>query len=141
METSQMVLLSDRLEYGMRLREQRTGQAVNWADCARAAGVSAQAVYLWRQNETAISSKHARTLANYFGVDALWMETGYGSPDRERNLKTHVQSEELISEQLAALIRHFFSATPYGRDQLLDFAAVGIEKYSARAVVPNAGNE
>lgn len=129
-----MLLLSQRLDYGMRLRAERTGQSVNFSDCARAAGVSAAAVSLWRNNENAMSPKYARLLGDYFGVDALWLETGQGYPEREKNVKGALQSEKATADQLAALIRHFFAATPYGRDQLLDFAAEGIEKYNAADV-------
>lgn len=127
-ESNQMILLSQRLEHGMRLRAERTGEPVNFADCARAAGVTAAAVSLWRKNENAMSALYARPLADFFGVDPVWLETGAGYPEREKNVEASIQNEQVIAGQLATLIRHFFAATPYGRDQLLDFAAVGIEK-------------
>lgn len=130
-----MLLLSQRIDYGMRLRAERTGQSVNFADCARAAGVSAAAMSLWRKDENGMNAKYARPLAEYFGVDPLWLETGIGYPDREKNVRASLQSEKLVADQLALLIRHFFAATPTGRDQLLDFAAEGIEKMNAANIV------
>lgn len=117
------LLLSDRLDYGMRLRAERTGETVTAADCARAAGCSAAAVSLWRNNENAISSRYARPLADYLGVDSLWLETGKGYPEREKNIRASLDAEKATADQLTTLIRHFFSATPFGRDQLLEFAA------------------
>lgn len=117
------LLLSDRLDYGMRLRSERTGETVTAADCARAAGVSGAAVSLWRKNENSISATYARPLADYFGVDALWLETGKGYPEREKNLSAAIEGERITADQITTLIRHFYAATPFGRDQLLEFAA------------------
>lgn len=122
-----LVLLSARLEYGMRLRAERTGEPVNFADCARAAGVTPAAVSLWRKNENAMSALYARPLADYLGVDALWLETGAGYPDREKNSQQAIRNEQITGDQLAQLIRFFFAATPNGRQQLMDFAAHAIE--------------
>jgi transcriptional regulator with XRE-family HTH domain len=128
MPNTRLLLLSDRLDYGMKLRAERTGQSVSAADCARAAGVSPAAVSLWRKNENAISSQYARPLAEFFGVDPVWLETGAGYPERGKNAQAAIANERAIADQLSTLIRHFFSATPLGRDQLLEFAAVGIDK-------------
>jgi transcriptional regulator with XRE-family HTH domain len=115
--------LSERLEYGMRLRAERTGETVSAADCARAAGVSPAAVSLWRKNENSISSTYARPLALYLGVDPVWLETGVGYPEREKNIRASIETERATADQLTTLIRHFYSATPFARDQLLEFAA------------------
>ncbi|MFL6141709.1 MAG: helix-turn-helix domain-containing protein [Labedaea sp.] len=104
---------------------------MSYADCARAAGVSPAAVTLWRKNENAISSQYARPLADFFGVDPVWLETGAGYPEREKNVQAALSSERAIADQLSTLIRHFFAATPFGRDQLLEFAAVSIDKIDA----------
>lgn len=117
------LLLSERIDFGIRLRSERTGEKVTPADCARAAGVSAAAVSLWRRNENAISSTYARPLAEFFGVDALWLETGKGYPERDKNAYAAIESERVTADQLTTLIRHFYRATPLGRDQLLEFAA------------------
>lgn len=123
MPRTKMLLLSERLDYGMRLRAERTGQQISAAECARAAGVSPAAVSLWRKNENAISSQYARPLAEFFGVDPVWLETGNGYPEREKNVAASIDAERTTADQLTTLIRHFFSATPFGRDQLIDFAA------------------
>lgn len=133
-QTQQLLLLSERLEYGRRLREERTAQTVNYADIARAAGVTPAAVSLWRRNENAISPQYARKLADYFGVDAIWLENGSGYPDPSKNNEASRSSEALLGQQLELLVRHFFEATPVGRDQLLDFAAEAIEKTSPAIV-------
>lgn len=127
LETNSMFLLSQRLEYGMRLRAERTGEPVNAADCARAAGVSAAAVSLWRKNENAMSALYARPLADFFGVDSVWLETGEGYPERQKNAHAAMQNEQVTADQLTALIRYFYAASPNGRSQLLDFAAHAIE--------------
>lgn len=121
------VLLSERIDYGIRLRAERTGETVTPADCARAAGCSGAAVSLWRKNENAITSTYARPLADFFGVDPVWLETGRGYPDREKNISASLHAERTTADQLTTLIRHFFAATPFGRDQLIEFAAA-IEK-------------
>lgn len=81
-----------------------------------------------------MQGKYARPLAEYFGVDPLWLETGIGYPDREKNVRSALHNEKLVADQLSQLIRHFFAATPTGRDQLLDFAAEGVEKMDAAHV-------
>lgn len=125
---AQMLLLSERLEHGMRLREARTGRPVSFADCARAAGVTPAAVSNWKKNENVISPNCARPLADFLGVDPLWLETGAGYPDRQRNAEASRVNERELADQISTLMAHFFAATPFGRDQLLDFAAHGIEK-------------
>jgi transcriptional regulator with XRE-family HTH domain len=134
MLTRHLLLLSQRLDYGMRLRAERTGETVSAADCARAAGVSPAAVSLWRKDENQISSTYARKLADYFGVDPVWLETGNGYPEREKNLRASLESERATADQLTTLIKHFYSATPYGRDQLLD-AAASVEKIDDAAII------
>lgn len=123
-----LLLLSERLEYGRKLREERTGSSVSYSDIARAAGVTPAAVSLWRKDDNAISPQYARKLSDYFGVDPIWLENGTGYPDALKNGEAARHSEALLAQQLEALMRHFFEATPYGRDQLLDFASDAIEK-------------
>jgi transcriptional regulator with XRE-family HTH domain len=122
MKQKKLAALSERLDYGMRLRAERTGETVTAADCARAAGCSPAAVSLWRKNENAISSTYARPLAEYLGVDPLWLETGIGYPEREKNIRASIEAERATADQLITLIKHFYNATPYARDQLLAFA-------------------
>jgi transcriptional regulator with XRE-family HTH domain len=130
------LLLSDRLEFGMRLRAERTGETVSAADCARAAKCTPAAVSLWRKNENAISSTYARPLADFLGVDPVWLETGRGYPEREKNIRASLDAERTTADQLTVLIRHFFGATPFGRDQLLEFAA-GLDKLEDADILSN----
>lgn len=130
-----LTLLSERIDFGMRLRAERTGESVNAADCARAAGVSPAAVSLWRKDENQISSVYARRLAEYFGVDPVWLETGNGYPERDKNVRASLENERATADQLTALIRHFYAASQVGRDQLLDFAATSIDKIDGSAII------
>jgi transcriptional regulator with XRE-family HTH domain len=123
MPQSKLNALSERLDYGMRLRAERTGETVSAADCARAAGCTPAAVSLWRKNENAISSTYARRLGEFLGVDPVWLETGIGYPEREKNIRASLEAERATADQLTTLIRHFYNSPPYARDQLLTFAA------------------
>lgn len=129
-----LTLLSERIDYGMRLRAERTGESCTAADCARAASVSPAAVSLWRKNENQISSVYARRLADFFGVDPVWLETGNGYPEREKNLRASIENERATADQLTTLIKHFYGASQVGRDQLLDFAA-SIDKVDSAGII------
>lgn len=113
--------LSDRLEWAKTQKEARLGSTVPWADLARASGASEAAVSRWRKNLNGIDSRYARKLAHFLGVDPVWLETGKGKPHQD---EPSVRDREAALEvQLSKLIAHFFAATPYAREQLLDFAS------------------
>ena len=73
-----MHLLSDRLEAAKRLAEERDGVTYSWAELARRAGVSGASMVKWRQGTAMIKAVHARPLARFLGVDAVWLEVGEG---------------------------------------------------------------
>jgi hypothetical protein len=71
-------LLSARLEWAKCEKEKRDHRAYKWADIARASGASTGAVSNWTKDVHGIASKFARPLAEWFGVDPVWLETGVG---------------------------------------------------------------
>lgn len=76
-----MKLLSDRLKWAMGQKSQRDGYDVSPADVARAAKVSDTSASYWLSDTTGISAVKARLVADYLGVNAMWIETGKGEPD------------------------------------------------------------
>lgn len=61
-------------------QKRRNGKRVSKAELARAAGVSDTAAGNWLKGDHGIDAPKARALASYLRVDALWLETGEGSP-------------------------------------------------------------
>ncbi|AWG45803.1 hypothetical protein AM586_27810 [Massilia sp. WG5] len=61
-------------------QKRRNGKRVSKAELARAAGVSDTAAGNWLKGDHGIDAPKARALASYLKVDALWLETGEGSP-------------------------------------------------------------
>lgn len=75
-----MKLLSDRLKWAMEEKFRRDQIEVIPADIARAAGASATSVNYWLNDTNGISGSKARLIADFLGVNALWLETGSGAP-------------------------------------------------------------
>lgn len=75
-----MKLLSERLKWAMKEKSKRDGVDTIPADIARAAGASATSVNYWLNDTNGISGAKARLIADYLGVNALWLETGDGNP-------------------------------------------------------------
>lgn len=78
-----MNLLSERLKLAIKLKNERDGQEVIQADLARACGSSDASVNYWLSDINGISAKKARLLAEFLGVDPMWLETGKGRPTVE----------------------------------------------------------
>lgn len=88
-----MNLLSERLRWAIaEERKRRGGGRVTQAELARVAGVSDTSVGNWLKDEHGIGAVNARPLASYLQVDALWLETGEGSPVVQ-NLSAHAGSD------------------------------------------------
>lgn len=73
-----MNLLSERLQAAIASAEQRLGRPIKNAELARAAQTSSTSVGFWLDGVNGISAQKARLLANFLGVDPLWLETGQG---------------------------------------------------------------
>lgn len=73
-----MKLLIDRLSWAMTEKSKRDGAEILAADVARAANVSPASANYWLTGTNGISAGKARLVADYLGVDALWLETGVG---------------------------------------------------------------
>lgn len=73
-----MKLLSERLKWAMEEKSRRDGIEVSPADVARAAGVSDTSASYWLSGTNGISAARARMVAEYLGVNALWLENGSG---------------------------------------------------------------
>lgn len=76
-----------------RERTRRNGKRVSKAELARAAGVSDTAVGNWLKGDHGIDAPKARALASYLRVDALWLETGEGSPTPQSQAAQELESE------------------------------------------------
>jgi transcriptional regulator with XRE-family HTH domain len=78
-----MNLLSERLRWAIAEEAARQGvETIRPADLARAAKTSQTSVGYWLSDVNGIGAAKARLLADYLHVDALWLETGRGSPER-----------------------------------------------------------
>lgn len=76
-----MNLLSERLLWAMQEEQnRRNGKRVNKAELTRAAGVFDTAAGNWLKGDHRIDTSKTRAPASYLKVDALWLETGEGSP-------------------------------------------------------------
>jgi phage repressor protein C with HTH and peptisase S24 domain len=71
-----MKLLSDRLKWAMKKKSTKDGAEIIPADVARAANVKDASVNYWLNDINGISANKARLIADYLGVNALWLETG-----------------------------------------------------------------
>lgn len=74
-------LLSERLKWAMAEKSQRENRRIYQAELASVAGVSRAAVTNWMKDENGIDAIQARALAEFFNVNAVWLETGQGKPD------------------------------------------------------------
>lgn len=88
-----MNLLSERLRWAIAEEEKRRGETIKNADLARAAKTSQTSVGYWLSDSNGIGAAKARLLAEFLGVDPLWLETGKGQPQGLRMISTAKPAE------------------------------------------------
>jgi phage repressor protein C with HTH and peptisase S24 domain len=74
-------------------QKRRNGKRVSKAELARAASVSDTAAGNWLKGDHGIDAPKARALASYLKVDALWLETGQGSPTPSTAARPVIESD------------------------------------------------
>lgn len=124
-------LLSDRLEWAKSRKEQRDGRTYSWAELGRQAGnVSSAAVSYWTQNTNGIYAVNARPLAEWLRVNALWLETGEGSPD-DLTFPPETDIGQIKDDvaRIAQIIDWFRDCDSQGRDFIFDSAETAIDRY------------
>lgn len=89
-----MKLLSERLEWAMAQKSARDNHEVIPADIARAAKSKNTAASFWLNNTNGISALKARLVADYLGVDPVWLETGRGTPEVKQSAPTEALHTE-----------------------------------------------
>lgn len=90
-----MNLLSERLKWAMEEKAKRDGVEVIPADIARAAGVSDTSASHWINNTNGISAAKARLVAEYLGVNPIWLENGTGA--KQIKIGAHDESSNVVS--------------------------------------------
>lgn len=78
-------LLSERLNWAVERKLQRDPslKKITNAAIAKIAGVSPPAVGYWFSDTNDMKADTARRLADYFDIDAVWLEKGTGDPEPE----------------------------------------------------------
>jgi transcriptional regulator with XRE-family HTH domain len=77
-----MELLSERLKWAIAQKVERDPHhsKITQADVARIADRSRTSVTFWYKDQNGMDAEAARPLADFLGVDAVWLETGEGEP-------------------------------------------------------------
>lgn len=124
-------MLSARLEWAKTRKEKRDGVTYSWAEVGRQAGrKSGAAVSNWRHDVNGIDAAFARPLAAWLGVDALWLETGVGSPDGNTTSTGPIDDD---LERISKIVRWFNDSLPAGRNLIFQAAATAIEEHPRRS--------
>lgn len=110
-------------------QKRRNGKRVSKAELARAAGVSDTAAGNWLKGDHGIDAPKARALAGYLKVDALWLETGEGSPTPGPAVTQAVDSDV---EDAPAIARRPQLIPVVGRVQAGDDGLLHIDDFNAQ---------
>jgi phage repressor protein C with HTH and peptisase S24 domain len=73
-------LLSERLEWAVKQKEETDRRRIFKAELAAIAKVSRASVTNWFKDENGIGGANARPLAEFLGVNPIWLESGQGHP-------------------------------------------------------------
>lgn len=92
-------LLSERLKWAIAEKSQRENRRIFQAELANVAGVSRAAVTNWMKDENGIDALQARALAEFFNVNAVWLETGNGKPDTNVSAQNKNRSQMINTDE------------------------------------------
>jgi transcriptional regulator with XRE-family HTH domain len=124
-----MKLIHERLKWAMEQKSSLDGVEITPADIARASKSSDAAASHWVNGVNGMSAAKARLVADYLGVNALWLETGDGercrsSPNMDAGtLERHPETLEVV--------RIMESTDDRGRKNILLAASYAFDEHQA----------
>jgi transcriptional regulator with XRE-family HTH domain len=120
-----MYLLSERLKWAVQQKEIRENMKISHSDLSRVVKKSRASVTNWYKDTTKISAESARPLADYLGVNAVWLETGDGEPTNKNGKERFaslLSDKEPLNEMAKQLNEMFVKVPQDDRDLIISLA-------------------